>query len=310
MFWKEKETEKNKMEEKQVIDWLKVHCLPKDVRVKTGIGDDSAVVDYDSKSYLLFTNDAVVENVHFKLKTATFEQIGRKALAVNISDIAAMGGIPVWALVSLGLQEKRASVFKEIYRGILEMANLFKVDIIGGNLSRSHTFFVDIFLAGIVEKKNLVLRSTAKPEDILFVTGTLGGAQKEKQFRFLPRVKEARAIIEHTKPSAMIDLSDGLASDARKLAEASGCGFEIEVSQIPISIDASRKNRISSALYDGEDYELLFAVAKDSETKIPERIGDLKITKIGRLTERKTFLLKYPDGKKIRISKEKFRHFS
>ncbi|MCM8824670.1 MAG: thiamine-phosphate kinase [Candidatus Omnitrophica bacterium] len=297
------------MDEKQIIKWLISHCVCKSKRVKIGIGDDAAVIHYNSNFYLLLTTDVVVENVHFKTRYATYRQVGRKALAVNISDIAAMGGRPLWALVSLGMQEKKANVYREIYNGILEMAEMFNIDIVGGNLSRSETFFVDIFLLGIVEKENLILRSTAKPKDIIFVTGTLGGAQKNKQFRFIPRVKEAREIIKRVKPSAMIDLSDGLASDARKLAEASGCGFEINAEKIPFSHDAN-KNKISSAFYDGEDYELLFTVSPEFASLVPGKIGDVPVTNIGRITKQKKFVLKYPDGRKTTIGKEKFKHFS
>lgn len=298
------------MEEKQIINWIKSRCKPKNKNIKVGIGDDTAVIDYGKNHFLLLTTDAVVENVHFTLSNATFKQIGWKALAVNISDIAAMGGSPLWALVSIGLPEKKADRCLEIYKGILEIARMFNIDIIGGNLSRSEIFFVDIFLAGIVEKENLVLRNTANPTDIVFTTGSLGGAQKGKQFNFVPRVKEAKAIIAHVKPTAMIDLSDGLASDARKLAEASGCGIEIETARIPVSEDADKKDPISSALYDGEDYELLFTVDAQSATKVPEKIAGLPVTKIGKLIKQKKYLLKYPDGKKSQIHKEKFRHFS
>ncbi len=298
------------MEEEKIIRWLKEHCVPERNEVKTGIGDDTAVVEYDRENYLLLTTDVVVDGVHFTTKTASLYQIGWKALGVNISDIAAMGGEPLYGLVSMGMQKAKARFYRGIYKGILDIARMFRVDIIGGNLSRSDVLFVNIFLAGKVKKEDIVLRSTARPGDLLFVSGTLGGAQKRKQFSFIPRVNEAKIIIRKTKPSAMIDLSDGLASDARKLAEASGCGFEIEAWKIPVSVDASRKNRIFSALYDGEDYELLFAVPPDTAKFVPEKIGDVRITKIGKLTEKKTFVLKNKDGSKNKIFKEKFRHFS
>jgi len=297
------------MEEEKIIKWLKSHCLPERKEVQIGIGDDAAVINLNKTHYLLLTTDAVVENVHFKIDQASFYQIGWKALGVNISDIAAMGGSPLWALVSIGIPQKIVSAYREIYRGIRDMAKLFNVDIIGGNLSRSEILFVDIFLAGTVKKKNLVLRSTAKPEDILFVTGQLGGSQKKKQFEFIPRVKEAQTIISHIKPTAMIDLSDGLAADAKKLAEASGCGFEIEISKIPVSQDASEKNRISSALYDGEDYELLMAISPKSVSRVPASINGIPLTEIGKLTKKKVFVLKHTNGSTNKISKEKFRHF-
>lgn len=310
-YSREKEIERNDMEEKQIIRWIKDHCTTKQKQVRVGIGDDAAVVEYDKENYLLFTTDIVVDGVHFIAKKTSPYQVGRKALSVNISDIAAMGGTPLYALVSIGMQQKtKALVYEGIYKGILEMAKIFKVAIIGGNLSRSDVLFVDIFLIGKVRKKDIVLRSTAKPDDLLFVTGTLGGAQKEKQFSFIPRIKEAKIIIKKTKPSAMIDISDGLASDAKKLAEASNCGFEIESWRIPVSKDADVQDRISSALYDGEDYELLFTVSPKIAKNIPEKINDTQITKIGRLTKKKTFILKNKDGTKSKTFKEKFSHFS
>ncbi|MGB9641701.1 MAG: thiamine-phosphate kinase [Candidatus Ratteibacteria bacterium] len=297
------------MEEEKIINWLKSHCLPKRKEVKIGIGDDTAVINFNKTHYLLLTTDAIVENVHFKIDEASFYQIGWKALGVNISDIAAMGGTPRWALVSLGISKRIVSKYKEIYRGIHDMAKLFNVDIIGGNLSRSEILFVDVFLAGTVKKKNLVLRSTANPGDILFVTGHLGGSQKRKQFEFIPRVREAQTIINQVKPTAMIDLSDGLAADAKKLAEASGCGLEIEISKIPVSRNASEENKIASALYDGEDYELLLTISPESLKFVPASIDGVPLTAIGKLTKKKTFILKHTNGSTSKISKEKFRHF-
>jgi thiamine-monophosphate kinase len=303
-------SENNDMDEQQIIKWLKKHCRPIRDEVILGIGDDTAVIDYSNDTYLLLTTDVVVDRVHFISDRVSPYGIGWKALGVNISDIAAMGGSPLWALVSVGMEKNKSDICKKIYKGILDLAKQFNIDIVGGNLSRSEVLFINIFLAGIVKKEDLVLRSTGKPNDILFVTGTLGGAQKRKQFSFIPRIHEAKKIIEIVKPSAMIDLSDGLASDAKKLAEASNCGFEIEAERIPVSADASRKNKIFSALYDGEDYELLFAVSPEYESLIPDSINNVSITKIGRLTEKKQFLLRYQNGHKSKISEEEFKHFT
>ncbi|HPP66862.1 MAG TPA: thiamine-phosphate kinase [bacterium] len=296
--------------EEQIISWLKKHCITQRKQIKCGIGDDAAVIEADKKNYLLFTTDVVIDGVHFISKNTTAYQIGWKALGVNISDIAAMGGTPLYALVSLGMQKTKSYLYKEIYRGLFDMAKMFNIDIIGGNLSSSDTLFVDIFLVGNVSKKDIVYRNTGKPGDLLFVTGTLGGAQKKKQFSFVPRFYEARKIIKKAVPSAMIDLSDGLVSDAKKLARASNCGFEIETWKIPCSEDADKKNKILSALYDGEDYELLFAVPPDKAKNIPQKINNVPIAMIGKLTTKTRFILKNNDGSKIKICKENFRHFS
>ena len=163
-----------------------------DKDVVVGIGDDTAVLKYKKNLYLLLTTDMLVEDVHFNQKATPF-QIGWKALAVNISDIAAMGGIPKYGLVSLGLKKNTSLKFvDELYRGIKTIAKRFDVQIVGGDTVSSSKLVINIALTGEVEKKYLTLRKGAKIGDKIYVTGRLGGSIIGKHLSFIPRVKEAR----------------------------------------------------------------------------------------------------------------------
>ena len=251
--------------------------------VVVGIGDDAAVLKYTKDKYLLLTTDMLVEDVHFKLKSKragtggglTGFQIGRKALAVNISDIAAMGGLPEYALISAGLPPGLPLKFAEdIYRGINSLARKYNIDIVGGDTVKSEKLVINIALSGAVEKKYLVTRKGAKCGDLIFVTGPLGGSIQAKHFKFEPRVKAARALVKKIKPTSMIDISDGLSSDLTRIIEAGNIGALIYEEQIPVS-GAARKKAVDKkirpvefALHDGEDFELLFTLPASKIRKI------------------------------------------
>ncbi|MFH1045864.1 MAG: thiamine-phosphate kinase [Candidatus Omnitrophota bacterium] len=231
--------------------------LTTDKTVIRGIGDDAAVISDSGDSYLLFTTDMLVEGVHFTRREASFYQIGRKSLAVNISDIAAMGGIPTYAVVSCGLPAALPlSAADEMIRGISTLAKEFGVNIVGGDTVRSPVIVINIALLGKVKKNELVLRSGAKVNDLIFVSGTLGNTRRLKQYNFIPRLKEARYLVKQYKPSSMIDLSDGLASDLRRISEQSRVGAVLFEELLPLAPGATARG----ALYDGEDFELLFTL--------------------------------------------------
>ena len=254
-----------------------------DKSVIRGIGDDTAVLSYTADKYLLFTTDMLIEGVHFTRKEATFPQIGRKALAVNISDIAAMGGIPKYAVISAGFpKELCLRAVDDIMRGINSLAKEYKINIVGGDTVRSSKIVLCVSLVGEAKKRELTLRSGAKVGDLIFVTGNLGASRRLKQFNFIPRVKEAQAIIKKFKPTAMIDLSDGLASDLQRIAQASKAGAVIFEQLIPIARGVS----LQSALYEGEDFELLFTIALDSVRKFYKK-DKFPITCIGKVVEKK-----------------------
>ncbi len=231
-----------------------------DKNVICGINDDAAVLKYTKNKFLLFTTDMLIEGVHFT-RGMPPESIGHKALAVNISDIAAMGGVPLHAVVSLGLpQDLNITFIDKIYKGIVRLAQEFKINIVGGDTNKSKVIIINISLLGEVERKFLVLRSGAKEGDLIFVTGKLGRSFiTEKHLNFTPRVKFARNLVKKYKPSAMIDISDGLVLDLSHILQLSGRGAVIYEKLIPRVKNASLKQ----ALYDGEDFELLFTMPKN-----------------------------------------------
>ncbi len=250
-----------------------------DRSVAIGIGDDTAVLRYRKDRYLLFTTDMIVEGTHFLLKKATPYQIGWKAMAVNLSDIAAMGGLPKWAVVSLGgpFQRRKVESGKwkiekfiwEIYRGMSTVGKKFGVQIVGGDTDKASKWTINIALLGEVEKKYLKLRSGAKVGDRVFVTGSLGGSIHGKHLTFTPRVKEARYLVTHYPVTSMMDLSDGLASDLRRIMEQSKVGFLIDEAKIPLSKGAKNAR---GAFCDGEDFELLFTVPKSAVERLEKNI--------------------------------------
>jgi len=235
-----------------------------DKTVVKGPGDDAAVMKWTKDKYLLYTCDMTIEGVHFDLRKATPFQVGWKALGRNISDIGAMGGVPRYAVVSLAIGSgQKVRVADGICRGIKSIADRFGVNIVGGDMSVSKNIIIDVSLIGEVERKRLVLRSGAKIGDAILVTGSLGGSIKGKHLNFTPRVNEIRRILKKFKINSMIDVSDGLALDLNRVLKASMVGACIYESAIPLSKYAASVN---NALYDGEDYELLFTMnAKDAK---------------------------------------------
>jgi thiamine-monophosphate kinase len=271
--------------------------LPSNGGVIAGAGDDCAVLDSGQPGRaLLFKTDAVVEGIHF-LSSAPPESIGHKALARALSDIAAMGGRPLAALVTLALPGNFDPEFiKKIYAGMSLLARRHGVAIAGGETtSNPGRLLISVALLGEVARDKCVLRSGAKDGDALFVTGELGGALAGKHLQFEPRLAEGRWLAEHFPIHAMIDLSDGLAGDLRHLMERSQVGAELLARAIPISRAARRrvatgpaKSPLLAALTDGEDYELLFAAAGRDAVPLSDawrkQFPKVRLSCIGRIT--------------------------
>ena len=271
--------------------------LPANKSVVTGTGDDCAVLDLGvSDKLVLFKTDAAVEGIHFTKDTPP-EKIGRKALARCLSDIAAMAGTPVAALVTLGLPEKFDPEFvAKIYDGLNVFAEKIGVAIVGGETTTDPGgIFISIALLGTVAHGKQVLRSGAKAGDAIFVTGELGGSLAGKHLEFEPRLEEARWLAEHFSIHAMIDLSDGLAGDLPHILKASGVGAELLKSAVPVSRAAKLQARksptakpaIAAALTDGEDFELLFTIASRDAVKLldawKKKFPKLKLSCIGKI---------------------------
>lgn len=282
-----------------------------DSSVVRGIGDDAAVLRLNQNKYLLLTVDMLIEGVHFRRNMKPFD-IGHKALSCSISDIAAMGGLPKYAVISVGLPANLGiSYAKNLYKGIIDTAKEFKINLVGGDTNRSKNIIIDIALIGEVERKNLVLRSKAKVNDIVFVTGFLGSSFKSgKHLKFTPRLNEARFLVNNYRINSMIDISDGLLQDLSHILEESRAGAVIFEKAIPKNNSADLKE----ALYDGEDFELLFTVPKKAAQKIIKDKLKKKIrfpiTAIGIITKKSAGYIIVDDyGKKRSLRIKGFRHF-
>lgn len=265
-----------------------IRLVPRDSNPLAAPGDDCAVIDpgANSPTLLLLKTDALVEGVHYLADTAA-RAVGWKSVARVISDFAAMGGHPNHFLITLALQpETPVSWVEDLYRGISDCLEMFGGVVAGGETSSVPTgssAVISISATGCVERENLVLRSTAKPGDKLFCTGLLGGSIQGKHLHFTPRIKEAEWLIANFKPSAMMDLSDGLAKDLPRMATASGCGFHVVESSLPISPGCT----LAQALGDGEDFELLFTIQNSQALDLLSLwpFPDLPVTQIGAMQE-------------------------
>jgi len=230
-----------------------------------GIGDDAAVLPYSKDKYLLFTTDMLIEDGHFTRQMPP-QAIGHKALACNISDIAAMGGLPTFGVVSIGVPKNLPVRFiEDVYKGMQKTARDFHVSIVGGDTIKADKIVINVALLGEVEKKYLVTRNGAKPKDRIFVTGPLGGSfQSGRHLDFTPRLVQGRFLAENFKPSAMMDISDGLAGDLNHILKASKVGARLDLEAIPKNKGVS----LSQALGDGEDFELLFTLSPNQARKL------------------------------------------
>lgn len=234
-----------------------------------GPGDDCAAIDPGPghPSLQLLKTDALVGGVHF-LPDAPARAVGWKAIARVVSDFAAMGGKPERFLVTLALPPDTPLAWAEdLYRGIGHALLAFSSTLAGGETSRvppGSAPVISIAAIGSVPRENLTLRSTAVPGHALLVTGTLGGSLTGKHLDFTPRLKESFWLVSNWKPSAMMDLSDGLAKDLPRMATASGCGYVLEMPAVPVTPGCT----LEQALGDGEDFELLLAIE-------PERVPGL-----------------------------------
>ncbi len=263
-----------------------IRGLPLGENVILGAGDDCAVLGRKTDEWWrLAKTDAVIEGVHF-LPGEKPERVGWKALCRAISDIAAMGGIPEHALVTLGVSASvELAWVKGLYSGLRKAARRFGVGIVGGETCRSPGgTFINVALSGRVQQAFCAMRSGGEMDHWIYVTGLLGGSLAGKHLDFIPRIAEAQWLVAHHRPTAMMDLSDGLGADLPRLAAASGCGFELW----PLSIPCTKGCTPVNAMNDGEDFELLFTIAPRTaealEKAWKKKFPKLPLTRIGRFT--------------------------
>jgi thiamine-monophosphate kinase len=286
------------MTEFEYIHWLRGKT-PSDPRVPVGPGDDCAVVAGASGEPWLVTTDMLLDGVHFVLEQTEPRRIGRKAMAVNLSDIAAMAGRPVAAVVSVGLpRQAPANLAEELFLGLREKADEFQTAIVGGDTnSWDGRLTLSVTLLGQTGPAGAILRSGAKAGDWLLVTGPLGGSILGKHLDFTPRVREGLLLSQMATLHAMIDISDGLAADANHLAEESGCGIVLKADAVPIAPAAYQlqdgQTPLEHALSDGEDFELLFALPPEHAQRLLELqpLAETTLTCVGECIEEKGLFL-------------------
>ncbi len=260
--------------------------LPAGKRIVAGPGDDCAAVRVPGRKKLqLLKTDCLLEGVHF-LRGHAGEKVGWKALCRTISDIAACGGRPDAALITVAAPvDFEVGYLEAIYRGLRRAGRRYGVSIVGGETARSPAgLFLSIALTGWVPNSRLVLRSGGRAGDALFVTGRLGGSfASGRHLDFLPRLAQGRWLARNFDLHAMMDLSDGLGADLPRLAEASRKGFTVDLKALP----RHRGCTLEQAVGDGEDYELLFAVAATAAEPLEKAwkaaFPRLPLTRIGKL---------------------------
>ncbi len=306
-----------------LIEQLK-SLIPPSLQGPFSIGDDAAILPNSSQKSLLFSTDVIVEGVDFLLgkKGARPEQIGHKALAVNLSDMAAMGARPVAFIAAIGIPKNFAQKSVErVAKGMISLAKKFKIKWVGGDITRSDKFFISIAILGEQNPKKIVKRSGAKLGDLIFVTGDLGGSILGKHLSFTPRVREALYLAEKFRPSAMIDLSDGLIQDLGHVLASSKKGAKVELAKIPISNAARKKSgentrkALEYALTDGEDFELLFTLSKKQAKNLEQRwrknFPHVRLTQIGALDSHAGEMEWQEKGKRTKLwfQKKGYSHF-
>jgi len=277
--------------EQELVDWLKKR-LPSHPALRLGIGDDAAVVDLGGSTECVVTVDAVMDGVDFELAKIDPRRAGHKALAVNLSDLAAMAARPVAAVVALVLPRRDGyNLAVKLFEGMLPLAERHNVAIAGGDTNTwDGPLVVSITAIGRPGPRGVWRRDGARPGDDILVTGSFGGSLAGRHLDFEPRVREALVLAERYEIHAAIDVSDGLSLDLSRLAEASGCGAAVAVDQVPIADAAHELARTQSdgrtaldhAVADGEDFELVLAAPPNIADRIlAEQPLDISITRIG-----------------------------
>ncbi len=312
-----KHSQGSSMGEFSFIQWIrKKQKRRKDIAL--GIGDDCAIVNVSADKVCLITTDMLVDRTHFDLKKCTLRDVGRKAIACNISDIAAMGCQATAAVVSLcfpdHFPEKSA---RELYEGIWSIADKYRIEIIGGDTISGHSpLCINVAMLGRDEGLKPIRRSGAKIGDVILVTGTLGGSILGKHLHFEPRLQEGLTLNKNFTIHAMIDISDGLTADLNHILEESHVGAILYEDQIPISkaaVTMSRKTGktpLDHALSDGEDYELLIVVSRGQAKKIMESnlFPKRMISCIGEIVHGHGIWMKYRKGNIRRIKPQGYEH--
>jgi len=311
-----------------------------------GIGDDCAILKQHTGRETVVTADLLVEDIDFRRAWTTPQLLGHKALAVSLSDIAAMGARPRFALLSIGVPQNiwRTKFLDQFYEGFFALADQHRVALIGGDVSRTpESIVIDSIVIGETRSGQAVTRVGARPGDLIFVTGTLGGAScglnlleagarfgngKQsrrtymidalllRQLRPEPRIAWGARLCAKKLATAMIDVSDGLSSDLFHLCEESGVGADIEAARVPFDPFIAKAGELKTAhdalglaLNGGEDYELLFTVRPRNAARLPKKISGVAISRIGVITNKRSSIRLIENGRARKLLPHGFTHF-
>lgn len=304
--------------ETDFLKWLR-EKLPPHPNLPLGLSDDAAVLGLPRDSRCVVTTDMLNEGVDFALGDCDWRLVGRKALAVNLSDLAAMAARPVAAFVSLSLPRRDAMTIAQcLYEGLIPLAEEFEIAIAGGDTNTwDGGVVIGITAIGEVTGHGPLLRSGARAGDAVLVTGQFGGSILGKQFHFTPRVREALRLHANYRIHAAIDVSDGLSLDLSHIADESGCGALIDTAAVPIAADAHQLAReapqgetaLEHALADGEDFELILAAPPDEAQRLlADQPLDCPITQIGTFVEEPGLWKESEDGSKQPLQPQGYVH--
>lgn len=337
------------MNEFEFIEKLKNRNFPPrnpNAALSVGIGDDCAVLSKDSRTDLVITTDLLVEDIDFRPSWSKPEFIGHKALAVSLSDVAAMGATPVWSMISIGIPQAvwQTNFVEEFYHGWFSLAAKYQVELIGGDISKTpDKIVIDSIVAGEVKKKRAVLRSTAEPNDLIYTTGTLGGAaiglQLLENGERLENSKQKHLLMRQLKPNpqieigqilgkaklatSMIDISDGLSGDLTHICRQSQVGAKIFSKEIPVETVSPQSGKdlptrssengfvdhLNFALHGGEDFELLFTINPKKKIELENALANYKFSRIGEVTANAAKIELISKNKSIILRPKGFRHF-
>ena len=296
--------------ESEFIDWLNTQ-LSQQSAEDCGIGDDCAVLPAASATAIqVISTDSIVDQVHFDTRIHTPAEIGHKALAVNLSDIAAMGATPTYAVVSLIIPNHwKLELVKELYLGILDLADTFRTQIVGGDFNRhAGPLTVSITILGNATSTELKYRSGTKYGDAIYVSGPLGGSIHGHHISFQPQIALGLELAKCPAVHAITDITDGLVIDLASLL-TDALGAELNEDAIPLrDTIANRSDAIHSALYDGEDFELLFTVAPEFELDFNSTAQPTSIQRIGTINDSGEITLVASDGQIRQLSKKGYQH--